>query len=417
VQRDVRTVARWEKERGLPVHRVPGVRGQIFAFEDEIDAWLMGQSRETVENPSPGEAEPAPVPRGGARSRIPAFRARVLMPLIAAACLAAVVLAAAAPRWWSDPPPVTVTASGQDLVATTAGGAEVWRHGFDAPVVVGPADERISLSDLDADGQPELLAVVGQRKDWPEDDALYVFSLRGRLLWQHRRSDAVEFRDGRFEAPWSSGPLYVFDTGGTPSILWLTHHHTWWPSIAVRLDAAGHERGRFVHAGWLTSARSLGDGRLLLGGVSNEHDADVLMVLDDRSWDGSGPSTTGTPFECAGCPEGRPAEYFVLPRTEYSRVSGARRQPARIRVYESTVEVRIAQNEEGEPPELIVEFTPALGLRALRVSDSYWTWHRRLEAAGHLAHTRDGCPDRQLPEVLVWKRERGWLRATPARAH
>jgi hypothetical protein len=38
--RDERTVKRWEKERGLPVHRIPGgSRGSVFAFQEELTAW------------------------------------------------------------------------------------------------------------------------------------------------------------------------------------------------------------------------------------------------------------------------------------------------------------------------------------------------------------------------------------------
>lgn len=41
VGRDVRTVIRWERQRGLPVHRVPGGGRQVvFAFPQEIDDWL-----------------------------------------------------------------------------------------------------------------------------------------------------------------------------------------------------------------------------------------------------------------------------------------------------------------------------------------------------------------------------------------
>jgi tetratricopeptide (TPR) repeat protein len=39
--RDERTVKRWEKERALPVHRVPGgVRSGVFAYTDELSQWL-----------------------------------------------------------------------------------------------------------------------------------------------------------------------------------------------------------------------------------------------------------------------------------------------------------------------------------------------------------------------------------------
>jgi TolB-like protein len=39
--RDERTVRRWEKESGLPVHRVPGgAKGRLFAYETELELWL-----------------------------------------------------------------------------------------------------------------------------------------------------------------------------------------------------------------------------------------------------------------------------------------------------------------------------------------------------------------------------------------
>jgi Tfp pilus assembly protein PilF len=49
--RDERTVKRWEKERGLPVYRVPGsARGGVFAYVDELNGWLQGTA---VEEPTP----------------------------------------------------------------------------------------------------------------------------------------------------------------------------------------------------------------------------------------------------------------------------------------------------------------------------------------------------------------------------
>jgi Tol biopolymer transport system component len=49
--RDIRTAIRWEKERGLPVHRIPGGQRQgVYAFRDELDDWLAGTSN----TPKPG---------------------------------------------------------------------------------------------------------------------------------------------------------------------------------------------------------------------------------------------------------------------------------------------------------------------------------------------------------------------------
>jgi hypothetical protein len=50
LDRDLRTVRRWERTRALPVHRVPGgEHAVVFAYRGEIDAWLFGTG---VQRPS-----------------------------------------------------------------------------------------------------------------------------------------------------------------------------------------------------------------------------------------------------------------------------------------------------------------------------------------------------------------------------
>src|SRR5271165_3371113 len=49
---DERTAKRWERERRMPVHRAPGGRRSgVFAYADELDAWLQAGSG--VSKPSP----------------------------------------------------------------------------------------------------------------------------------------------------------------------------------------------------------------------------------------------------------------------------------------------------------------------------------------------------------------------------
>ncbi len=44
LDRAERTVKRWERERGLPVHRVPGgERGGVYAYPSELEEWLRGK--------------------------------------------------------------------------------------------------------------------------------------------------------------------------------------------------------------------------------------------------------------------------------------------------------------------------------------------------------------------------------------
>jgi hypothetical protein len=53
--RDERTVKRWERERGLPVHRVPGSgRGRVYAYPHELAEWLQSTKESLA-----GEYRPA----------------------------------------------------------------------------------------------------------------------------------------------------------------------------------------------------------------------------------------------------------------------------------------------------------------------------------------------------------------------
>src|SRR5712691_8797244 len=46
LDREVRTVQRWEKREGLPVHRQFHVNaGTVWAFKHEIDAWFKNRCR------------------------------------------------------------------------------------------------------------------------------------------------------------------------------------------------------------------------------------------------------------------------------------------------------------------------------------------------------------------------------------
>lgn len=62
LKRDVATARRWEKELGLPVHRVPGGPGRsVFAYRSDIDAWLSGpHSEATTRTAAPPPRMPLP---------------------------------------------------------------------------------------------------------------------------------------------------------------------------------------------------------------------------------------------------------------------------------------------------------------------------------------------------------------------
>jgi hypothetical protein len=83
--RDVRTVIRWEKERGLPVHRDSSGTGRPTVYSDinELDSWLMGHSggiTAPLDLPDPT----APVPQSPSTYRL-YFIVAALAVIVAAA--------------------------------------------------------------------------------------------------------------------------------------------------------------------------------------------------------------------------------------------------------------------------------------------------------------------------------------------
>jgi tetratricopeptide (TPR) repeat protein len=76
-RRDTRTVRRWEQTRRLPVHRVPGRRGYVFAYVEELNQWLRSADAKAAEEEasidSLASEEPADFEREVARaSEVPA---------------------------------------------------------------------------------------------------------------------------------------------------------------------------------------------------------------------------------------------------------------------------------------------------------------------------------------------------------
>ena len=61
--RDERTVNRWEK-LGLPVHRLPGAKGRVYAYTEELSAWLAAPKNEGAPIGDSPASQPLPQASG-----------------------------------------------------------------------------------------------------------------------------------------------------------------------------------------------------------------------------------------------------------------------------------------------------------------------------------------------------------------
>jgi hypothetical protein len=391
LHREVRTVIRWEKERGLPVHRVPGGQGgSVFAFTDELDAWSAGQ-QETRRRSEPAAAT---------------VRNRALRWAIAGLAVLLISVTTAMVIARSYRPIATVSLRDTSIAALDRDGAELWTRQFPQRVT-HTLRRQSQIIDLNRDGHADVLAGLALADaDGSLRGGLFAIDSGGRTLWERSVDGHLSFGAGDFTAPWLPDDVFGFTNGGEAFAALAVHHQTWWPSMLAVFNAQGTKVGTFVQSGWIRLVRATADGRhLVTGGFSNSRGGAAFAVLDARHPDGASPEDPGSAYECRTCPDGRPLRYFVL---DWSDVTAAlppdERDVAVVTAANGSIELRAVQRTGVE---MIVELSPQFDIVRRSVSDAFWEWHKRLERDGVLKHSKDTCPYRQGPVVREWS-PAGW---------
>jgi len=203
---DVRTCQRWERQFGLPVHRIRNAeRSRVEAYPEEIAAWRKTAFQTKNGDSNGGNGIPARGPNGitgeprnttGRRGFELKYALFALIPLAAAA----VVLA----LFPLDRNPADFRIEGPSLVILNKGGRELWR--FDTklprlkdesfykkayPEKIRHIDEEgqfitttpnIFIQDIDRDGRNEVL-FNPQTTDELNAGKLYLFDGRGKERW------------------------------------------------------------------------------------------------------------------------------------------------------------------------------------------------------------------------------------------
>jgi hypothetical protein len=405
LDRNVRTVMRWEKTYGMPVHRIPGEnKGRsVFALSDELDAWIM--ERELLEGDS------------AALAGFPKAHDTRTLAAVVAIFLAVVGATIVVSRRIRDEEIVAIPrleAMNGHIVARGPVDEVAWDYEQPEGRDFTPNDQIQRTLRLPNGDELILFSsnTIDRQLGLVDRGELFVFSPTGEFRWRMIREDSYRFASETFSPPWVSGSLLVHDVGGEPRIAWALHHYTWWPSILVLLNEEGGLMGRFVNSGWITrtalSKHPDGD-RLLAGGVSNSRSGGMLAVLDATSIDGGSPEEPGSEFECQDCPGGNPHRYFVFPRSHVNIASGLPyNETADIRVTSAGISVSVREGPPASDIAWVYDFSTEFELRQVTPSDSYWPAHRMLELEGKIDHSAESCPQRTPPPVRSWTPERGW---------
>jgi len=415
VGRDVATARRWERTRGLPVHRVPGGKGgSVFAFTSEIDAWLTSAPQEAA-NPMP----PAPL--------VPQAPGSAPAPWRRWSGGAAAVVALLAFGWWWRQPQVSaadlrVEITEQAVRARIADGATLWTHRIsdsfrhalsevsERARVIGGAAPAVYFTTSHATREADGSVQGGQFTS---------LDLQGRHRWTFRFDDEVRFGGESYTAPWAVTAFDVDDVRAPRKIAVAAHHWTWGPSVATILDDSGKRMGTFASDGWIEQLRWLAPDRLAIGGFLESRNGGMVALLDPAQIDGHSPEQPGSKHECEGCGPHLPLRMAVMPRTEVNVLTRSRFNRAILewtgdRLIVRTVEVP-AQGQG--VADAIYEFSPGLDLVRASFSQRYWEIHDQLEAEKKVDHNRANCPDKDGPRAIQqWTPEAGWRTASPGEA-
>jgi hypothetical protein len=315
---DVRTAHRWEKEYGLPVHRLgKGVRTRVFAYEYELDTWLQKKaSKDKTTNKH-------------------AFRV-ILFILIAVLAAASVFFVYHYLTF--DRQPNDFDMEGSQLIVLNRDGRELWRKDFNIPFgfdeeyyrgryqIKRQKDTKIYLpliqfKDINCDGDKEVLFGMS---GFP-DGRFFCFSKRGDVLWEIQAGRELVFGTKTYTNEFNIGGFLSCDLeeDGFLEIVLCANQNTEFPTQLLLINHHGDILGEYWNSGRFGdfAFHDLNDdGRkeIIAGGMNNQYDSPVFMVFEPDEISGASPNSGE--YACPSLPPGSEKFYVRLPFAKVCRM-------------------------------------------------------------------------------------------------
>jgi hypothetical protein len=427
-----RTVQRWEKLYGLPVHRLGREGGEIvFAFRDEIDRWVARTERERAAN---GD-EPSEATQNGAgdaalgpaaAEAVGEGSAPTRRPWAAAALALAVIVAGlgtlAALRGAPVGPEGPATASGQPaawrlanerLAVFDASGAIVFEHRFGFPLLAPATSESgpplvgrspVLIADIDNDGRSEVLVNVNAAER--ANRKLYCFEADGRVRFVHQPTGTRRFGEDEYAEPWLAHRAFATSGPDGSRRLWAVFTHSLlFPAVLRELDPRdGTARQEYWSNGYVEFVHEdTWEGRRVVfaGGTNNDFRAASLAVFPADAVAGSTPAVRPG-YACRDCPSGGPDALFVFPTLCIPRREG------QAGVLEAWVENgrRLRVTVTQGPGASYYTLGPGGELLTAEISREFQAQHALLERQGVLDHPFGPQDDADMFPVRRWNGSR-----------
>ena len=274
----VRSVYRWEKEYGLPLHRTSGAKGtRVLALKEELDQWLVNFD--------------------GASSRnsllkntlwILSFMV-ILIGLIAALLLLGVI------KLGQEPSPTHVKIRDNLIVITDEQGDEIWLFAASSySIAQKNLTSIIDFRDIDDDGFNEVAAAT---YDISRDQfRVTLFDNDGTRLWDRRMSSEISFNGIKLRSFFLTAHVkFAQRSNGETVILSRWNHRERFLGVIACHDIEGELTNSYLHKGNVSSMKLCdldadGEEEIVFAGTNNLLNGEgVFGILSIDDFNGISP--------------------------------------------------------------------------------------------------------------------------------
>lgn len=377
----VRTAQMWERERGLPIRRLPGARGPVSVEVAALEAWRY--SRRAESPPSVPEDPIAGLPSAS----VP--RPWYVRPWTCGPGLGVLLVGIALLGLWPRHlVPASVRAQGNMLVALDVDARECWRLTFPALSADAGAGSAW-IGDLDGDGQHEVLYPYYSGVP-ASGTSLLCIGADGRERWRFTPGRAVRTADGTFGPPFDVKRFLVgrFGRAGEQRVMVSSAHTVYYPTQLALLDDHGRLLREYWHPGHLPAlATTTIDGILFVvaGGVNNARKQATMILLDPDNF--SGASHEEQPaYAIQGYGPGRERARIFFPRSCINEQLEPFAFVASIRERPDYLTADIQHHQRGSDATIFYDLNPDLTLRGMIIGSSFAFTHEQLHKNRTINH-------------------------------
>lgn len=394
-----RTAQKWEREKGLPVRRLPGVRARVFADRAELLDWRKLAAEKV-----------------GSRATLWGFRYLFVFGVAVALVCFGIFIHSYMLSIRRGPPAIPHFDI-RTLSLTDLNGNPVWRWTFPAPfdpAEYSPAllarNSRVWVDDLDpSDPGPETLFTYYPVGTEESGTSVVCFSATGKEKWKFTPGREVSDRKGMYS------PIYLVESvlvtpltkSGEKRILITSRHIYAHPNQVVVLDAHGTVLGEYWHSGALPCLNADdfdGDGfkEIGLGGFNEGYQAAAVVLLDPRDVSGASTQGSGDASQILGFPEAREKIYILFNRTCISEKRNSSSTVSALGITLGLIRADVQESESDSDARIVYRLDRYLRA-VITPSPRFQTMHREMELRGELNHQFSASESDKLTNIRILK--------------